>query len=76
MGQDENQIHYRVVYRTGTHLRSLGRLRGVPASRQTLDPFHSRLVLAGICEGDLLLVEERTRRIAVHRVVRLPLSRR
>src|SRR4051794_31624393 len=53
-GSDMRQdaIRYRVVYRAENHVHSLGRLRGVTASRRTLDPFHSHLVLAGIQEGN------------------------
>jgi hypothetical protein len=65
----QDGIRYHVIYRTRYHHRSLVRFRDVAGSRQTLDPFHSHLVLAGIHEGELLLVEEDTRRIAARRTV-------
>ena len=72
-GQPERR--YRVVYRHGERDRSLGRSDAVTASGATLDPFLSRLLLAGIRHGDLLLVDATTGRIVTRRTVRLP-SRR
>ena len=72
-GQPERR--YRVVHRHGERDRSLGRIDAVTASGATLDPFLSRLLLAGIRHGDLLLVDEITQRIVACRKVRLP-SRR
>ena len=72
---EQNPIRYHVIYRSGEQTRVLGRIAGVPATSFTLDPFLSRLLLAGIRHGDLLLVEETTRRIVVHRAVCLPRRR-
>jgi len=66
----QDPISYHVIYRSRDQTRDLGRIVGVPASRQTLDPFLSRLLLAGIRHGELLLVEATTRRIVVQRAVR------
>lgn len=70
MAYDESSYH--IVYRAGDQTRILGRITGVPGTWYTLDPFLSRLLLAGIHHGELLLVEDATRRIVVRRAVRLP----
>lgn len=67
----QNEIRYRVVYRAGNHHRTLGRIIGETPSHHTLDPFLSRLLLAGVRDGELFLVEEATRRIVVRRLVRV-----
>ena len=64
---EQEPIRYHVIYRSGKQTRVLGRIAGVPATSFTLDPFLSRLLLAGIRHGDILLVEETTRRIGAHR---------
>ena len=61
---------YRVVYRDGGTVRGLGRLAGGAPTLQALDPFLSRLLLAGVDRGELLLVEAGSRRVAARRVVR------
>ncbi len=68
----QESIRYQVIYRSGDQTRELGRIAGVPATSFTLDPFLSRLLLAGIRHGEILLVEEMTRRIVVQRTVCLP----
>lgn len=50
----------------------LGSLAGVPATCFALDPFLSHLLMTGVRDGELLLVEETSRHIAARRVVRLP----
>jgi hypothetical protein len=49
---------YRVIYRDGERLRTLGRISEVRPSWRTLDPFHNRLILEGAKGGELLLVNE------------------
>ena len=67
----DDEVRYHVIYRSGDQTRVLGRIAGVPATPFTLDPFLSRLLMAGIRHGEILLVEETTRRIVVERAVRL-----
>jgi len=55
---------YLVVHVAGGTHRSLGRLAGVPAHPATLAPFVSRLLLDGAA-GEVVLVEEATRRVVV-----------
>ena len=69
---EQEPIRYHVIYRSGEQTRVLGRIAGVPATSFTLDPFLSRLLMAGIRHGEILLVEETTRRIVVQRTVCLP----
>ncbi len=72
---EHEPIRYHVIYRSGEQTRVLGRIAGVPATSFTLDPFLSRLLLAGIRHGDILLVEETTRRIVVQHAVCFPRRR-
>ena len=63
---------YRVIYRDDGRVRAFGRLAGVAPTRGALDPFLSRLLLAGVDRGELLLVDEATRQIVARRNVRRP----
>jgi len=63
---------YRVVYRAGGREHPLGRIELAAPTRESLDPFRSRLRLEGLERGDLLLVDERTGSVAVRREVREP----
>jgi hypothetical protein len=64
------QRGYRVVYLDGERTRSFGDIAAGVASRQTLDPFHSRLLLAGVEGGEIVLVDKETGRVVVRRAVR------
>jgi hypothetical protein len=70
---DRHHRAYRVVYRDGERTRVLGRLpaEGAP-THYTLDPFLSRLLLAGVEDGELLLVDAATGRVVARRAVRRP----
>jgi hypothetical protein len=67
--ESQTRRWYRVVYRDGEKCRSLGRLPDVAPTRRTLDPFRSRLLLAGIERGELILVDEASGRAVVRRVL-------
>jgi hypothetical protein len=56
----EGSRWYRVVYRTNGTVRPLGRLPDVAPTHHALDPYRSRLLLAGVMQGELLLVDEAT----------------
>ncbi|MFL5532348.1 MAG: hypothetical protein ACJ8BC_10295 [Gemmatimonadales bacterium] len=49
---------YRVEHHTGARVRTLGRLPDVYAHPSTLTPFLSHLLLLGIRQGELVLIEE------------------
>jgi len=61
---------YRVVYRDGELICGFGHVAGVAPTFHALDPFRSRLLLAGVTTGELLLVEAGTGRVVARRVVR------
>ncbi|MEA2515196.1 MAG: hypothetical protein QOF33_1717 [Thermomicrobiales bacterium] len=63
------QQWYRVVYFVGGKVHGLGRVLDMTPSRYSLDPFRSRLLLAGITGGHLALVNERTGVVAARRPV-------
>ena len=51
---------YRVEHHAGDQVRALARIPDVYAHHTTLTPFRSRLLLAGIREGELVLIDEAT----------------
>jgi hypothetical protein len=61
---------YRVEHHAGDQVRALDRIPDVYAHHSTLTPFRSRLLLAGIGEGELVLIEEATGRTVARRPVR------
>jgi hypothetical protein len=65
MGMDRDVQSYRVVLRTGGTVRAFGSIGESTVTARTLDPFLSRLLLAGVRTGELLLVDEATGRVAV-----------
>jgi hypothetical protein len=61
---------YRVEHHAGDQVRALDRIPDVYAHHSTLTPFRSRLLLAGIREGELVLIDEATERIVASCPVR------
>jgi hypothetical protein len=66
---------YRVEHHSGEQIRTLGRIADVAAHHSTLTPFLSRLLLAGVRDGELVLIEEATGRPVARRPVRPPRRR-
>ncbi|HEY7033644.1 MAG TPA: hypothetical protein VH482_20070 [Thermomicrobiales bacterium] len=62
---------YRVVFREGTYVRAFGTVDGGAVSYRTLDPFLSRLRLAGVECGEPVLVDSAGGYVA-RRLVRPP----
>ena len=69
-GMQQEHHEYRVVYRDADTVRGFGRLVDVTPTRRTLDPFLSRLLLAGVARGELLLVDAASRRVVARLDVR------
>jgi hypothetical protein len=67
---DQESPRYRVVYRDGERVRPLGHLTGVAPTPWSLDAYISRLLLAGVTRGELLLVAEGTGALVARRAVR------
>jgi hypothetical protein len=59
-GMVELKRWFLVVYRNNGRRRALDRIQGVPLTRGTLDPYVSRLQLAGVLQGEVVLVDEET----------------
>ncbi|MEA2512190.1 MAG: hypothetical protein QOF33_4883 [Thermomicrobiales bacterium] len=66
----DTRLWYRVVHIGGGKVRSLGRVPDVRPNHHSLDPFLSRLLLAGVERGELALIDERTGLVAARRLVR------
>jgi hypothetical protein len=60
---------YRVEHHDGDQVRSLGRISDVYHHRSTLTPFVSRLLQTGVCQGDLVLIDEATGETVAHLAV-------
>jgi hypothetical protein len=54
---------YRVEHHADTQVRALDRIADVYAHHTTLSPFRSHLLLEGIEQGELVLIDEATGRI-------------
>jgi hypothetical protein len=61
---------YRILYRHDGRVRAFGTIAEAAVTFRTLDPFLSRLRLAGVDRGELLLVEAGTLRVVARRAVR------